>query len=292
MTLTIRNVKKSYGKKLALADLNLTIPPGIFGLIGPNGAGKTTLMEILATILRPDSGNIHFHTTNLLQHPDEIRQQLGYLPQHFGYYPNMTAVEFLDYLLLFYKIHSRKERQFRIERVLENVGLTPVKDQRLKTYSGGMLRRLGIAQALLNDPKLLIVDEPTAGLDPEERIRFRQSLNALIYDDSSRIVLLSTHIISDIAQISDQIGIVQAGQLLYSGSTQDFIQLNQNRIWEVEADYSQAMIFQEKYYILNSLPSENGVRYQIICDEPPAGGKAVHPDLEGAYFAFMRGDVA
>lgn len=292
MILTIQNVNKSYRKKLALSDLNLTISPGIFGLIGPNGAGKTTLLEILATILRPDTGKIHFQTTNLLSQPEEIRQQLGYLPQKFGYYPNMTAVEFLDYLLLFYKIHSRKERQFQIDRVLENVGLYQVKNQPLKSYSGGMLRRIGIAQAILNNPKFLIVDEPTAGLDPEERIRFRQLFNALIYDDSSRIVLISTHIISDVAQISDQIGILKAGHLLYSGSTQDFIQLNHNRIWEVEVEHSQTMIFQEKYYILNSLPSENGVRYQIISDEPPVGGKAVHPDLEGAYFAFMRGEVA
>ncbi len=215
-------------------------------------------MEILATILTPNTGQIFFRNTDLLKHSEVIRSQLGYLPQQFGFYPNLTAVEFLDYILLFHQIHSPKERAQRIEDSLENVGLIEFKNQKLKTYSGGMIRRLGIAQAVINNPKLLIVDEPTAGLDPNERIRFRQLLGKLIQDDPERIVIISTHIINDITNVANQIVILKEGQFLYNGTPKEFIQLNQEKIRESTVDQDIAEL--------------------------------VEIDMEEAYYAFMRGE--
>lgn len=292
MALILQNISKQYNKKTALDQINLAITPGIFGLIGPNGAGKTSLINILATISSPTNGNIYFHDTDLLRNPEKIRPTLGYLPQNFGFYPNMTAVQFLDYLLLFYRASSPTLRKKQIEQVLAAVGLSEVKNQKLKSYSGGMIRRLGIAQAFLNDPKLLIVDEPTAGLDPEERIRFRQLLKGLIQNDSERIVIISSHIINDISQLANQIAILKTGNLLFSGTPAKFIELNQKKIWEVEVDSSEAVVLQSKYHILNTFASAKGIRCHVFTDQPPTDSKPVHPDLEGAYFAFMHGEVA
>lgn len=292
MALVLKDLSKKYDQKTALAKINLEIRPGIFGLIGPNGAGKTTLMNILATISVPTSGRIYFDKIDLLKESEKIRPILGYLPQDFGYYPNMTAVQFLDYLLLFYQTDTPTNRKKQIERVLEAVGLSAVKDQKLKTYSGGMIRRLGIAQAFLNDPKLVIVDEPTAGLDPEERIRFRQFLKELIQSDSQRIIMISSHIINDISQVASQMAILKTGNLLFSGTPKEFIAINQKKIWEVEVDSSKALEVQNEYQILNTFAGEKGIRYHIFADQPPKDSKPVHPDLEGAYFAFMRGEVA
>lgn len=291
MSLVINHLTKKYNQKTALDNVSIEITPGIFGLIGPNGAGKTTLMNILATISVPTMGKIYLNNTDLLKDPEKIRPTLGYLPQDFGYYPNMTAIQFLDYLLLFYQTTNPTIRKNQVEEVLDAVGLSAVKGQKLKTYSGGMIRRLGIAQALLNDPKLLIVDEPTAGLDPEERIRFRQLLKELIQHDRQRIIIISSHIINDISQLATQIAILKTGKLLFSGTPKEFITLNQKKIWEIEVDSSEADELQNRYHILNTFAGEKGIRYHIFTDQPPANSKPVHPDLEGAYFVFMRGEV-
>lgn len=288
MSLIIKDLSKHYGSKQVLNSLSLNISPGVFGLIGPNGAGKTTLMEIIATIQRADKGEILLNGHNLISNHEYFRSQLGYLPQQFGFYPNLTAVEFLDYLLLFFQIDSPIKRKEKIEEVLTMVGLTEVIDEKLKTYSGGMIRRLGIAQSILNDPKLLIVDEPTTGLDPEERIRFRQLLSGLIRNDPSRIVIISTHIINDIVDIANDIGILKKGELLFFGTPREFINKNQEKIWEIETDDIDGFTSLEKYQILKSFPEVNKVRYQIIANNPPHNAKRVMLDLESAYFAFMR----
>src|SRR5258708_4304585 len=213
MQIEIDHLNKVYrGGVHAISDLSLSIPNGMFGLLGPNGAGKTTLMRILAGILRPTSGSIQVgeHTNSSERERTAIKQILGYLPQDLGVYPDLSAREFLDYVAILKGLDERKARQRRVDELLELVALTDVASRKLKTFSGGMKRRVGIAQALLNDPRFLIVDEPTAGLDPEERIRFRNLLSDLVVD---RIFLLSTHIFEDIPQTLRCLAIMNKGRL-------------------------------------------------------------------------------
>src|SRR3984893_1954787 len=219
MEITINQLNKVYrGGVHALNEVDLIIPNGMFGLLGPNGAGKTTLMRILAGILRPTSGslNVGGFDGNTEKGRTSIKRMLGYLPQDLGVYPDLSAREFLDYIGILKGMDERKVRQQRVEELLEVVDLTSVANRKLKTYSGGMKRRIGIAQALLNDPKFLIVDEPTAGLDPEERIRFRNLLSDLTGD---RSVLLSTHIVEDIAQTCRNLAIMKNGSVIFRGTT-------------------------------------------------------------------------
>src|SRR5260370_20456541 len=223
MQIEIGRLNKVYrGGIHALNDVDLTIPSGMFGLLGPNGAGKTTLMRILAGILRPTSGTLQIgeYDGNTEKGRTNVKRMLGYLPQDLGVYPDLSAREFLDYIGILKGMDERKTRQQRVNELLEVVDLTSVANRKLKTYSGGMKRRIGIAQALLNDPKFLIVDEPTAGLDPEEPIRFRNLLSDLAGD---RSVLLSTHIVEDIAQTCRNLAIMKNGSVIFRGTTADFI---------------------------------------------------------------------
>src|SRR5260370_24044382 len=223
MEITINQLNKVYrGGVHALNEVDLTIPNGMFGLLGPNGAGKTTLMRILAGILRPTSGslNVGSFDGNTEKGRTSIKRILGYLPQDLGVYPDLSAREFLDYVGILKGMDERKVRQLRVEELLELVSLSEVASRKLKTFSGGMKRRIGIAQALLNDPRLLIVDEPTAGLDPEERIRFRNLLSDLGGD---RIVLLSTHIVEDITQTSRNLAIMKRGKVVFQGTTTELV---------------------------------------------------------------------
>ncbi|HKO05647.1 MAG TPA: ABC transporter ATP-binding protein, partial [Candidatus Acidoferrales bacterium] len=211
MKLGIKGVSKQYdGKVWALRDFTLDLAPGVLGLLGPNGAGKSTLMRILATISNPTHGTVEWNGTDIAREPDALRDVLGYLPQDFGVYPNLNAVEFLEYLAAVKGISAAAARR-RIDELLALVNLTEVRKRPLGGYSGGMRQRVGIAQALLNDPKLLIVDEPTAGLDPEERVRFRNLLSEL---SGERIVILSTHIVSDVEATATGIAIVSRGRLI------------------------------------------------------------------------------
>lgn len=214
MEISIKGVSKKYkGNKYGLKDFNLELRNGILGLIGPNGAGKSTLMRILATISRPTEGTITLDGTDIVKNPDSVRRVLGYLPQDFGVYPNLTAMEFLEYIAAI-KGFSGRGIKMRIEALLDGLNLTTVKDRPIGTYSGGMKQRIGIAQVLVGDPKLLILDEPTVGLDPEERIRFRNLLTEL---SGERIVILSSHIVSDIETVADKIAIVCQGRVLMHG---------------------------------------------------------------------------
>src|ERR1700730_4190060 len=231
MEITINQLNKVYrGGVHALNEVDLIIPNGMFGLLGPNGAGKTTLMRILAGILRPTSGslNVGGFDGNTEKGRTSIKRMLGYLPQDLGVYPDLSAREFLDYIGILKGMDARKVRQQRVEELLEVVDLTNVANRKLKTYSGGMKRRIGIAQALLNDPKFLIVDEPTAGLDPEERIRFRNLLSDLA---GERTVLLSTHIVEDIAQTCQRLAIMKSGRVIFQGDLSQMLEATQNKVW-------------------------------------------------------------
>jgi ABC-type multidrug transport system ATPase subunit len=215
LRLVVENLRKDYPRKpRALDGLSIALCPGVLGLLGPNGAGKSTLMRILATVAKPTSGTVRWNDVDIVSHPNAIREVLGYLPQDFGIYPNLSAVEFLSYLAAVRGLPAGAARK-RIDELLVLVNLVEARKRPLGGFSGGMKQRLGIAQALLNDPKLLIVDEPTVGLDPEERVRFRQLLEEL---SGERIVILSTHIVSDVEAVASDIAIVAAGRLLARGT--------------------------------------------------------------------------
>src|SRR6266436_1892751 len=230
MRLLVENLSKEYrGNVRALRDVHLELGPGVLGLLGPNGAGKSTLMRILATITQPSSGRVLWNDSEIARHPDPLRAVLGYLPQDFGVYPNLNALEFLEYLAAVKGIQAGAARN-RIRELLELVNLTEAIKRPLGGYSGGMRQRIGIAQALLNDPQVLIVDEPTAGLDPEERVRFRNLLSEL---SGERIVILSTHIVSDVEAVATRIAILVHGQLIANDVPEALLALVSGKVWEV-----------------------------------------------------------
>ncbi|GCF07261.1 ABC transporter ATP-binding protein [Dictyobacter arantiisoli] len=288
MDIRINNLEKIYrGNVHALNGLNLEIPNGMFGLLGPNGAGKTTLMRILAGILHGTSGELYVgeHNGMTAAGRTEIKRILGYLPQDLGVYPDLSAREFLDYIGILKGLNDKKARHKRVEELLELVALTHVANRKLKTYSGGMKRRAGIAQALLNDPKFLIVDEPTAGLDPEERIRFRNLLSSL---GGNRVVLLSTHIVEDIAQTSQNIAMMRNGQVIFKGTLTDLINETQNKVWNVT---SAGPLPQDNpnFVIVSTMNMGASMQYRIV-GTPPANLSAtpLAPNLEDGYVWLMH----
>lgn len=280
MKLTIDHVSKRYGATtLALQDFSLELGSGILGLLGPNGAGKTTLMSILATITKPTSGTIQWNGTDLAADPNAIRSVLGYLPQDFGVYPNLNAVEFLEYLAAVKGLDSASARR-RIDELLNLVNLTDVRKRPLGGYSGGMRQRIGIAQALLNDPKLLIVDEPTAGLDPEERVRFRNLLSDLSGD---RIVILSTHIVSDVEATATDIALIAQGTLVAHAAPEDLLRAVEGKVWEWVVPSSELNAARQQFLISNTSRRGDGVHVRLLALQPPPGTSSVAPTLEDAY---------
>ncbi len=280
MKLTIDRVSKRYGRNtLALQDFSLELGSGVLGLLGPNGAGKTTLMSILATITRPTSGTIRWNGTDLASDPNAIRSVLGYLPQDFGVYPNLNAVEFLEYLAAVKGLDSAAARR-RIDELLNLVNLTDVRKRPLGGYSGGMRQRIGIAQALLNDPKLLIVDEPTAGLDPEERVRFRNLLSDLSGD---RVVILSTHIVSDVEATATDIALISQGKLVAHAAPEDLLRAVEGKVWEWIVPSSELTAARQEYLISNTTRRSDGVHVRLLALQPPPGTMPVAPTLEDAY---------
>ena len=280
MKLTIDQVSKRYGANtLALQDFSLDFNSGVLGLLGPNGAGKTTLMSILATITRPTSGAISWNGTDLAADPNAIRSVLGYLPQDFGVYPNLNAVEFLEYLAAVKGLDAADARR-RIDELLVLVNLTEVRKRPLGGDSGGMRQRIGIAQALLNDPKLLIVDEPTAGLDPEERVRFRNLLSDLSGD---RIVILSTHIVSDVEATATDIALISQGRLVAHAAPENLLRTVEGKVWEWVSSSSELASARQQYLISNTTRRSDGVHVRLLSSQPPAGANAVAPTLEDAY---------
>jgi ABC-2 type transport system ATP-binding protein len=280
LQLTIDGVSKRYGRNmLALQDFSLELGSGVLGLLGPNGAGKTTLMSILATITKPTSGTIRWNGTDLAEDPNAIRSVLGYLPQDFGVYPNLNAVEFLEYLAAVKGLDGTAARR-RIDELLNLVNLTDVRKRPLGGYSGGMRQRIGIAQALLNDPRLLIVDEPTAGLDPEERVRFRNLLSDLSGD---RIVILSTHIVSDVEATATDIALISQGKLVAHSAPEDLLHAVEGRVWEWVVSSAELNAVRQQYLISNMTRRSDGVHVRLLASQPPAGTGPVAPTLEDAY---------
>jgi ABC-2 type transport system ATP-binding protein len=285
MQLTIENLGKTYSSDVhALRGVSLALKPGVLGLLGPNGAGKSTLMRILATITRPTSGRVLWNSDDLARHPDPLRSVLGYLPQDFGVYPNLSAIEFLDYLAAVKGLPARAACR-RVSELLALVNLADAAKRPLGGYSGGMRQRVGIAQALLNDPQVLIVDEPTAGLDPEERVRFRNLLSEL---SGERIVILSTHIVSDIEAVATQIAILAHGQLLAHGAPECLLAKVTGKIWEVVVPTAELPAWRAKYLVSNTAHRSDGVHARIIAGSAPsASARPLEPTLEDAYLAVL-----
>ncbi|MDE0553205.1 MAG: ABC transporter ATP-binding protein [Candidatus Poribacteria bacterium] len=292
MVIRISNLTKTYrrGDAPALDDITLSIPHGTFGLLGPNGAGKTTLIKILSTQMDASSGKVTMDDFDLVKNRAEIRRRLGYLPQHFGTYPQLTAWEFLDYMSISGGIHNRSERWNHVEYALNAVGLYDARKRRSGTFSGGMMRRLGIAQAILTDPEFLIVDEPTVGLDPEERIRFRGILGRL---SSDRAILISTHIVGDISSTCKDLAILNGGQLIFRGSPSDLISKVDGKTWQIRVDEPHFEKLSRVFQVVTVNVEGDRLSIRMVGDgEPPADAKAVAPNLEDAYLYFMGSDTA
>lgn len=280
MNLTIESVGKNYrGKVWALREFSLELRPGVLGLLGPNGAGKTTLMSILATITRATAGRVLWNGADVAKDPDALRTVLGYLPQDFGVYPNLNAVEFLEYLAAVKGLDASTSRR-RIEELLSLVNLSDVRKRPLGGFSGGMKQRVGIAQALLNDPQLLIVDEPTAGLDPEERVRFRNLLADL---SGERIVILSTHIVSDVEATATDIALISGGRLVAHAAPEELLRRVEGRVWEWVVASAELPGVREAFRVSSTARRSDGVHVRVLTGHPPAGAQPAAPTLEDAY---------
>lgn len=281
MALIITNLTKKYNtQKPALTDYSININKGVLGLLGPNGAGKSTLMKIIATISKPSSGTLLLDGADIVQKPDTIRKVLGYLPQDFGVYPNLNAYEFLEYIAAMKGIGGKRLRQ-RIDLLLEGVNLTADAKRPIGTYSGGMKQRIGIAQALLNDPKVLIFDEPTVGLDPEERMRFRQLISDLAHDC---IIILSSHIVSDIETIADEVAIMQDGKLITHAPQYDIIKQAEGRIFEVLLETNTLNQFKNQYKVIDTARQSDRIKVRYISKDNVAPESiSVTATLEDAY---------
>ena len=280
--LIIQNLTKQYNKnKIGLTDYSITIDKGVLGLLGPNGAGKSTLMKIIATISKPTEGTLFLDGEDIVKNPDRIRKVLGYLPQDFGVYPNLNAYEFLEYIAAMKGVGGKDLRK-RVDMLIESVNLTADAKRPIGSYSGGMKQRIGIAQALLNDPKVLIFDEPTVGLDPEERMRFRQLISELA-DDC--IIILSSHIVSDIETIADEVAIMKNGGLLEKAIQPDIIKKVEGKVFETLIDNSELNAFKTKHLVVNTSRQKDkvSVRYIIRANQPEPGSITVAATLEDAY---------
>lgn len=280
----IQNLRKSYGKKQALKDVTLTIPAGMFGLLGPNGAGKTTLMKTLATLLKKNQGSIHICGIPV-ENVSEIRRITGYLPQEFSMYPNMTVYEAMDYLGVLSGLDAEL-RKSKIPVLLDQVNLLDDKMKKVKALSGGMKRRLGIAQAILHDPEILIVDEPTAGLDPEERVRFR---NLLCEIAEERIVILSTHIVGDIEATCENIAVLNEGQIIFNGTVTQLLERADGKVYMADVSRKELSDLKKQYKVTSMLSMGNNVSVRFISDNPPfISASSCEPGVEDAYMYLMQ----
>jgi ABC-2 type transport system ATP-binding protein len=288
MRIEISGLTKTYrGRVAALDGVDLVVPTGMFGLLGANGAGKTTLMRILAGLMRPTTGRVTVggHDIGTGAGRTAVQRTLGYLPQDLGVYPDLTARQFLDYIALLKGMDERTVRRRRVAELLEVVALTADADRRLRGFSGGMRQRVGIAQALLADPQLLIVDEPTAGLDPEERIRFRTLLSQFA---GQRTVLLSTHIVDDIAQTCREVAVLAKGRLIFRGTVDELTGRAAGQVWSVITSGAAP----PEGTVVSALPHETGMRYRVVAPTRPSPqAQQVEPGLEDGYIA-LTGAVA
>ncbi|PWT75451.1 MAG: ABC transporter ATP-binding protein [Chloroflexi bacterium] len=288
MELRLEEVGRRYGSRWAVRNLSLDFGSELVGLLGPNGSGKTTLMRMIATLLEPSEGAITWNGRNLRTCGPQLRRVLGYLPQEFGIYPEFTGRQFLRYLAAMKGLPRPLAHQ-RVDELIEVVNLERDANRRLTAYSGGMKQRIGIAQALLNDPEVLIVDEPTAGLDPEERVRFRTLLASLT---TARVVLLSTHIVGDVEAAASRLIVLRSGCVLADTTPQELIQRASGSVWELTVDMLTARQLQERYQISAMIQRSDGIQMHVITTEQPmSGARPVQPDLEEAYL-FTIGEKA
>ena len=288
MQLTVNNLGKQYKRDVwGLRGFTLAIQPGILGLLGPNGAGKSTLMRMLATITRPTDGTISWNGTDIAKHPDNLRQVLGYLPQDFGVYPNLNAIEFLEYMAAIRGLDAASARR-RIDELIQLTNLVEAAKRPLGGYSGGMKQRVGIAQALLNDPQVLIVDEPTVGLDPEERVRFRNLLSDL---SSAMIVILSTHIVSDVEATATHIALVHKGRLLRDAAPESLLSELGSRVWEWTVHSDELPALKQRHIVSGTIRRSDGVQVRVVsADMPDPDAQNVSPNLEDAYLSIIGGN--
>lgn len=284
MELSVDRLTKHYGSKIAVDQVSATLKPGVYGLLGANGAGKTTLMRMLCAVLEPTSGEVFLDGKNIIAMGADYRNVLGYLPQDFGYYPGYTAREFLLYISALKGIPKNLAKK-RTKELLEEVGLSDAADKKVKTFSGGMKQRIGIAQALLNHPEILILDEPTAGLDPKERVRFRNLLSDYAGD---KIVILSTHIVSDIEAIADEVLLMKKGKFVLQGTVSELTQKAAGKVWELTVMPEEAKKWQEKVTIANLRHEGDKIVLRILSDNmPDSGAVPCEAALEDLYLYYF-----
>jgi ABC-2 type transport system ATP-binding protein len=290
MELQIRDISKTYPNGVqALKDVSLTIPAGMYGLLGPNGAGKSTLMRIIATLQEPDVGTIHLDDLDVVRQKDDVRKTLGYLPQEFGVYPKVSAEELLDHFALLKGVAERRARKEVVEALLRQVNLWEVRKQKLGGYSGGMRQRFGVAVALLGNPKLMIVDEPTAGLDPAERVRF---LNLLAELGENSVVLLSTHIVEDVSELCTRMAIIDRGEILLEAEPLGAIEEMRGRIWRSVIEKSALAKLERAHAVISTKLLAGRTVVHVFSDAAPGPGfEPAEPDLEDVYFSTMAGHI-
>ena len=289
MELKTIGLTKKFGSKTAVNDLNITLSNGVYGLLGANGAGKTTFMRLLCNIQNPTSGKVLLNGKNIVGLGEQYRNLLGYLPQNFGYYPDFTALDFLLYVAALKGLNERTARK-KSKDLLEAVALSAESNHKIKTFSGGMKQRLGIAQPMLNDPRILILDEPTAGLDPKERVRFRNLISAFSKD---RIVILSTHIVSDVEFIAEEIVMMKSGQIVHFGKPQEITSEINGQVWECLVPTAYAEKYAATYNTSNLRNTDNNQTIlRIIADRPPMENAVrVQPNLEDLYLFYFKGET-
>ncbi|MCX2492370.1 ABC transporter ATP-binding protein [Pedobacter sp. PF22-3] len=288
--LKIQQLTKSYQNGVkALDDVTLNIANGMFGLLGPNGAGKSSLMRTLATLQLPDAGCVHFDGNDVLQNPQEMRNKLGYLPQDFGVYPNISAVDLLNHLAILKGLQNKSEREEQVTSLLQQTNLFEVRKRAVSTFSGGMRQRFGIAQALLGNPQLIIVDEPTAGLDPQERNRFHDLLSEI---GANRVLILSTHIVEDVNDLCAEMAVMANGKLILQGKPSELIEKLDGKIWRKAIDKVELAQYSSIFNVISTKVISGKLHVFVLADQLPAVGfKSVYPGLEEVYFSSLSGVV-
>ena len=288
MELSLKNIKKEYGNKLVLDYVSISLKPGLYGLLGSNGSGKTTLFRIICGLMKPTQGAVFFNGKNIVNQAENFRDILGFLPQDFRYYRDFTARNFLLYIASL-KGLSRKNASTTSDELLDLLGLSAIKNKKIRKLSGGMKQRLGIAQALLNNPQVLVLDEPTVGLDPKERVKFRKLLSSL---SKEKIILLSTHIVSDVESIADEILILKNGRLRDRGTVNQLVSEISDKVWECEVTECEANKLEETFLVSNRRQDGQHIVMRIVSEQAPISkASLVSPTLEDLYLYYFREEM-